>query len=392
MKTTGLHLLALLAGWFLTMTIPLHAQPGASADDLLKQARRVAFTDHQYSVAIRICSAALELSPGDPDIRVFLGRLYAWSHEADSARLAFSTTLRQHPAYEDACIAWSDLEFWNNNDSAALAICLTGLAAHPESPELRQRQARLIADLHRSSATNNVFGNRLGVSYDFIHFDRQYADPWHLASIEYSRQTGWGSCIGWVNYANRFRQSGVQFEAEAYPHISRTLYGYVDLGYSPQSTIFPAWRTGASLFANLPHAFEADAGFRLLHFSASTMLYTFSLGKYYRSFWFNARSYLVPGQGGSSQSITLTTRYYYGGADDYYSLAGGAGLSPDDNSAIVQLANPHRLQTEKLQAGWRHTLHKRHIVFTGLQWLYQEYQPGTHDHQWDVSVGYLYRF
>jgi YaiO family outer membrane protein len=416
MKMTALALLGLFLG-SLSMPVVSRAQSGDSADDLVRQARHEAFVNRQYPAAIKKCRIALELSAGDPDIGVLLGRLYAWSHNADSARLAFSMALRQHPGFEDAYIAWADLESWNDNDSAALAICLVGLAAHPGSLELRQRRVRLLAGLHRYREARNAVdslvadapddtsvrslagkvheeaaGNRLGISYDFIYFDKLYEDPWHLASVEYSHQTGWGSFIGRVNYANRFRQNGVQFEAEAYPHISRTLYGYLDFGYSPQPALFPAWRTGASLYANLPHAFEADAGFRLLHFTGSTWLYSFSLGKYYRNLWFNARCYLVPGQAGASQSFTFTTRYYYGGTDDYYSLAAGAGIPPDDNKTIVQLANPHRLQSEKLQAGWRHTMHRRHIVFMGLQLLYQEYQPGAHDHQWDFNAGYLYRF
>lgn len=388
-----------------------------SADELFRQARHEAFDDHHFSDAIKTCRAALDLSPGDADIRIFLGRLYAWSHITDSAREIFASTLRQHPGYEDACIAWSDLESWNDKDSNALAICLLGLAAHPSSPELQQRRVKLLASLHRyrearsaidsllASAPNNTAirslaarihdetaGNKIGLSYDYVYFDREFKDPWHLASFEYSRQTALGSIIGWVNYANRFRQSGVQFETEAYPHISRVFYGYIDFGYSPQSSLFPGWRTGASLYANLPLAFEADAGFRYLYFSSGTWLYTFSLGKYYRNLWFNARCYLVPGEGGASQSVTLTTRYYYGGADDYYFLAAGTGISPDDNGAIVQLADTHRLATHKLQGGWWHLIHGRHIVFTSLQWLYQEYLPGTYGRQWDLNAGYLYRF
>ena len=398
MKMTVLRLFPLLFAILLAIPAAAWAQTNAqsnvpsapTAEDLFHQARHQAFDNHQYADAITICKKALALSPTDPDISVFLGRLYAWSHHPDSARLTFASALKQHPGYEDACIAWSDVERWNDNDSAALSICLLGLAAHPASAELRQRRTKLLAALHRLH--DETAGNKIGMSYDFVYFDRQYNDPWHLASLEYSRQTGLGSVIGSVNYANRFRENGIQFEAEAYPHISRLFYGYIDFGYSPQPTLFPAWRTGASLYTNLPHAFEADAGFRYLYFSSATWLYTFSLGKYYRNLWFNARCYLVPGQAGTSQSVTFTTRYYYGGSDDYYLLAAGTGISPDDNGTIVQLANPHRLQTQKLQGGWRHLIHGRHIVFAGLQWLYQEYQPGVHDHQWDLNAGYLYRF
>lgn len=416
MKMIPRSTLPLLFGWLLAAPAGTWAQSGISADALFGQARREAFDGHRYPAAIRLCTAALAISPKDPDMRVFLGRLYAWNHDGDSARLAFACVTRLYPGYEDACIAWSDLEWWNGNDSAALAICLDGLDHHPASLELRQRRARLLADLHRyreansaidslvATAPNNTSirwlsghihdqsaGNRLGVSSDFIYFDRQYSDPWHLVGLQYSRQTAWGPVIGTVNYADRFRQSGLQFEGEAYPHLSRSLYGYIDLGYSPQAALFPRWRTGVSLYVNLPHAFEADGGFRLLYFKSSTLLYTFSVGKYVRDLWFNARCYIAPGEGGAAQSFAFTTRYYNGGADDYYMLSVGTGISPDENNAVIQLALPYRVQTQKVQAGWRHIIHSRHIVLAGLQWLYQEYQSGVHGHQWDLSAGYLYR-
>jgi len=315
--------------------------------------------------------------------------LYAWSHQPDSARANFSRALKAHPGYEDAYVAWTDLETWNGQDSLALRLCDEGLAAHPESPELRSRRMRLAAALH--ARREDAEGNRIGLSYDLIYFDRQYADPWHLLSFECGFKTARGPVVAWMNYANRFRRGGVQFEAEAYPHLSKTFYGYLDLGYSSSASLFPAWRGGASLYANLPHALEADAGFRYLDFNSTTLLYTFSLGKYYRRFWFNARCWLIPGQAGTSQSVTLAARYYTGGADDYVAMAAGSGLSPDDNANNVQLADPFRLKTQKLQGGWRHAFH-RHIAFAALQWLYQEYLPDTHGHQWDIGCGYLYKF
>jgi YaiO family outer membrane protein len=365
------------------------AQSGVSADSLYRRARSEAFDRKDFPLAIVDCRMAVQLSPTDPDYRVFLGRLFSWTHQADSARLEFAQALRDHPGYEDACLAWSNLESWNGDDRRAIGLCEEGLQAHPGSTALRQQCDKLMAAQHRLRADSAR--DKIGISYDYIYFDRQFSDPWQLASLEYSRSTPLGSVIGWVNYANRFRENGVQFEAEAYPHISRTLYGYVDLGYSPNSGVFPGWRGGASLYANLPHATEADIGFRYLYFSGSTILYTFSLGKYYRNWWFNARCWVVPGQAGASQSVTVTARYYSGGADDYVFAAAGTGLSPDDNTNNVQLDAAYRLSTQKLQGGWRHA-YGRHIAFASLEWLYQEYLPDTHGHQWDLGCGYLFRF
>ena len=386
MKTTP-TILTLLS--CLLTALAAGAQSGISADSLFRRARGEAFDQKDYAAAITTCRLAVQGSPTDPDYRVFLGRLYSWTHRPDSAREAFAQALRDHPGYEDAYLAWSNLESWNGQDRRAIALCEEGLQAQPESTVLRQQRDKLLAGLHRQRADSAR--DKIGISYDYIYFDRQFKDPWQLASLEYSRATPLGSVIGWVNCANRFQENGVQFEAEAYPHLSHTFYGYLDLGYSPNRGVFPGWRGGASLYANLPHATEADIGFRYLYFSGPTVLYTLSLGKYYRSWWFNARCWIVPGQGGASQSVTVTARYYSGGADDYVFAAAGTGLSPDDNTNNVQLDASYRLSTQKLQGGWRHAF-RRQIVFASLEWLYQEYLPNTHGHQWDIGCGYLYRF
>jgi len=396
---------------------PLHAQSPLSSEDLFRQARSLAFDAHDHPAAIQRLKEALALSPADPDMLIFLGRLYTWSQQADSARRVFDRVLREHPDYEDGYLAAADLEYWNDSSARALAICSEGLQHHPQSAALLKRRASVLSGLHRYSEAraaadsalkidpkntevrallmrirDYTAGNKIGVSYDYVYFDRQYNDPWHLVSIDYSRQTKMGSIIGRVNYANRFRSSGVQGEIEAYPHISRVFYAYVNAGYSADEGIFPRWRAGASLYANLPHAFEVDGGLRYLYFGSNTWIYTFSAGKYYKSYWFNARAYLVPGGSSISQSLTLTGRWYFGGADDYLHLSLGTGISPDDRGNNQQLASTYSLKSQKTEAGWRQSIARLNILYVNVQWLDQEYLPKTHGNQVDVTIGYQRRF
>ncbi|HVW61289.1 MAG TPA: YaiO family outer membrane beta-barrel protein, partial [Puia sp.] len=234
--------------------------------------------------------------------------------------------------------------------------------------------------------------NKIGISYDYVYFDRQYSDPWHLVSIDYSRRTSVGTVTGRLNYANRFRSGGVQGELEAYPHLSHLFYGYLNFGYSADEGLFPRYRAGASLYVNLPSAFEADGGLRYLYFGSNTWIYTFSIGKYYKNFWFNGRAYLTPGGSALSQSFTVTGRWYFGGADDYLSLAAGTGISPDDRSNSQQLASTYALRSHKVEAGWRQSVGKRNVLYASVQWLDQEYLPKTHGNQVDLGIGYQRKF
>ena len=227
-----------------------------------------------------------------------------------------------------------------------------------------------------------------------VYFDEQFDDPWHLASIDYSRQTKIGSIVARVNYANRFNNNALQFEVDAYPSISETFYAYVNAGFSDDAGIFPEYRAGFSLYANLPWALEAEAGFRLLGFDDQTWIYTASIGKYYKSFWFNFRTFLTPSNSSVSQSYSFMTRYYLGGADDFLSLRVGTGLSPDNqtNNILYNNGNQYRLKSDNIAIGYRKTLWSTNVLFieTGIQ--NQEYRQGEKGNQFTIGVGYLKRF
>jgi YaiO family outer membrane protein len=406
--------------FFLLMILAIvpkaYAQSIKDPDSLFSMARKAAFDDKDHPTAISLSRQALAISPAYTDILVFLGRLYSWNKQADSARYYFNMALRQKPGYEDATAAYADLEFWNDNDSASLALLHEGLAANPASVELLIRKARVLESLksYKAAATladsiltidkshtearvlsQRLQGlrseNRIGVKYDYVYIDKQFSDPWHLAAIDYTRQTKIGSFTARLNYANRFASNGLQYEFEGYPRFSKTFYSYVNLACSDNVGVFPHWRVGASLYANLPKAFEAEAGFRYLFFNTSTNIYTFYLGKYYSKFLFGARTYLVPNGAGTAQSYSGLVRYYFGGIDDYMHLSAGYGLSPDDRSSAY-LYNLPNLRTYRGEAILRKAIKRMNIVTLNISLVNQEYLPNTIGNQLQAGIGYIRRF
>jgi YaiO family outer membrane protein len=395
------------------------AQNEFSSDELFQQAHKAAFDQKDYAKAIRLSKRALVKSPDYSDIRIFLGRIYTWSGKIDSARVEFSRVLIKHPDNEDGSFAFGSLEYWNNNSPKALQYANSGLKYHPESKDLLLLKAKVLNDLHRYKEANGTLDtlikkdpnntaaraladrvrdnssiNKIGVTYDYIYFDKEFNAPWQFSSIDYSRQTGLGSVIARVNYANRFNSNGWQYEVDAYPHISKTFYAYVSGGYSDNVGVFPKYRAGFSLYANLPASFEGDAGFRYLYFSGPTWIYTASAGKYYKSFWFNFRTYLTPSNSSISQSYTFHVRYYTGGADDYLSFGIGTGISPDDPRNIILLnkGNNYKLRSNNITAGYRHSFKGLNILFINGSLDNQEYRFQTHGNQLDIGVGYQKRF
>ncbi|WP_031427485.1 YaiO family outer membrane beta-barrel protein [Flavimarina sp. Hel_I_48] len=395
------------------------AQNNKSSDQLYTEARAEAFDNDNYVTAIALMKEALKKSPDYLELGVFLGRLYTFTDSLPKARTTFNEVLMKEAGHEQASLAYGNLEYWNSDSERALVIVDAGLSKHTDSQSLGLLKAKILKDLERydearktldlllkknpklTEARSIISGintasvkNEIGANYEFIYFDKRFDDPWHLASIDYARQTKLGSVTARVNYANRFRTNGTQFEIDAYPRISDLFYTYVSGGISSKDGIFPRYRAGFSLYANLPAAFEADAGFRFLAFSENTWIYTLGVGKYYKNYWFNLRTYLTPSGNSVSHSYALTVRYYLGGADDFISLKIGTGLSPD-NSANSVLFDPdtiYKLKSSNIALGYRKLLWDTTILTFSGALENQEYARDTRGNQVSLSLGYIKRF
>ncbi|MEP7109075.1 MAG: YaiO family outer membrane beta-barrel protein [Ferruginibacter sp.] len=388
-----------------------------SSDEYFQMARKAAFENDNYPAAIRLSRQALQQSPGYTDIQLFLGRVYYWSGYSDSSMSILKAALESKPAYEDASVAVADVEYFSEHYSSALYYVERGLVHNPSSKELMMRKAKCLTALFRykeawsitdsllqtdpknnalrllaARIKDNSSKNKIGISYDYTGFDKQFSNPWHILSLDYSRQAKAGSFAARLNYANRHTKNGSQVELDAYPRISKTFYAYTNIGYSNDMPTFPKFRAGFSLYANLPGSFEADAGFRYLNFDNDTWIYTLALGKYYKNFWFNGRTYLTPSNSRISQSYSLTTRYYGKGADNYFSLSIGQGISPDDRSLAIQLNNAYKLRTKRIAAAYRFSVRRFNIISFSSSFENVEYLPKTKGNQLNISVGFQRRF
>jgi YaiO family outer membrane protein len=410
----------LLSFFSLLVTVLSYSQDTTSSDGLLVEARKAAFDNNDYTKAKAYLYKALKLSPDYADVKIFLGRIYTWTKNYDSGRYYFSSVLKANAQYEDASVALADLEYWNDDNSKALQVVNEALVFHPQSQELLIRKTKILTAMRRYTEAQSTVEqllkinrnnsearslanrikesaakNSIGISYDYVSFDKQFADPWHLASFDYTRTTGIGSITGRINYANRFKNNGLQYELEAYPHISKTFYSYISIGYSDSIGVFPHWRGGFSLYANLPKSFEGELGIRYLQFSGDpTLIYTAYLGKYYKSWLFSGRTYLTPGTFTKtiSASYSVSARYYYGSADDVIGASFGYGISPDDRSNSIQLDDKIRLISYKAGLSFKKKISRFSVIGIDGSWYNQEYLPQTKGNQYQFSIGWLLRF
>ena len=399
---------------------PLAAQQDtASADGLFLAARNAALREDNYFKAIYYSNKALAIKPEYDEIRVFLGRVYTWNKQYSNAIACFDSILQRRPAYAEASLALSDVLYWTKAYTRALDVCSKALEYLNNNEDLLIRKAKILNAMNRfreaDSITawllikdknnpelrafadrikDNVSVNKVSISYDYVHFDKNFpsSNPWHLASIDYTRQTRLGSVTGRVNYANRFKEGGLQYEIDAYPKISRVFYSYVNAGYSDKVGVFPQWRAGYSLYATMPAAFEGELGWRYLYFTTAINIFTVCVGKYYKSYLFNFRTYIAPGNGSTSQSYYAGIRYYFGGANDFAGITLGMGISPDDRTLNQLLSIKSQLHTSKIGFDFKHSFHVLHIVSINASWLNQEIVAGVKGNQLQAGIGYQRRF
>jgi YaiO family outer membrane protein len=391
------------------------AQDTTTADGLFEYARKTAYEQKDYPEAIRLAKKVLGIAPGYVDVAIFTGRVYAWQKNYDSAHIYLEKAIELDPKNEDGYIAYSDLELWNEHLDAALAITDRGVAVFPLSQPLLLRKVKILAgmkqyekavevaipllNLNRSNeevraliAYLNEMGckNQVTLKFDYVHFDKQFPDDWRFGSLELVTGTKYGPFVARVNVANRFQKPGLQYEADLYPRISKMFYGYLNAGYGDVLEVFPRWRAGASLFANLPKAFEAEAGARYLHYTSDAYFYTGYIGKYYKRFLFGARVYIAPIAEKFANSTGVNIRYYFGGADDYINISGTKGLSVDDRRFNLDVLSAGQSYFGELI--FRKSIRKVNVISINVSLYQTEYLPGITGYQYQAGIGYTKRF
>jgi YaiO family outer membrane protein len=243
----------------------------------------------------------------------------------------------------------------------------------------------------QAQAQKDTLQNKLSLSYDLTHFDQQFSDDWQLASLEYSRRTGFGTLVGRLNHANRFARTGWQFETEAYPVLGKKLYAYVGLSVAGDVPVFPRWRTGSTLYYNFAKGWEAEGGFRYLYFDQSIWMGTVGLSKYAGAWLLNARSFFYVDAPLRNQSFFVKAQRYLRNEKDFLWLQVGSGVSPDE-SRNVQLNVTSQLASKRVAAGATFSVHPQLQLTLTAGYARDEYRSKTFDNQYSGSAGVGFRF
>lgn len=367
----------------------------------------------EYYIALGLANKALTYLIGDADLLELKNtatnniRAKASSHEEARKELNRITSVERKN--KEAWVAAVKNEINAKEYYIALGLANKALIYVEENDDLLVMKAYATMKLNAMVASNSdkkevllqplkdslevkPENNRIAITNSFDVFDKVY-EPMIYTSVEYKRETTAGSIIPRVNYNNRFRTHGIQYEIDFYPKFSKTFYGYLNYGYS-SSPIFPNHRVGGELHANLPKNIEASAGFRFLDFAdAKTTIYTGSIGMYSGNYYFSLRPYITPNPNGNvGVSGNLLVRKYLKDADNYLGLRAGMGFSPElrqlrfEDELLAEtllFVESQQLQLEYQFTGWQPTNSYR----ANLGVTRQEFIFDSNNFFWAVSAG-----
>ncbi len=380
-----------------------------NVDSLFTLARQEAFEKKDYRKAIELCKA---IEKNSFEVELFLGRVYTWVDSVSLARIQFIKLLQHDSLNIEVAKAYIDLEYWHNNYTEALQLCEQFLVFYPKNDFFLLKKIKILIKLNkyleakllikglsispetkflRAKIDTNLFKSKLSFSYDYWHFHKRYQEtsnqqPWHIRTLTYSHTTNYGTfLIRWQN-ATRFGNTGNQIEIEAYPQIKKGLNGYINWGLSKQYPVFPNYRLGTSLYANLLKGYEIEAGFRLLRFQSKVWIYTAALGKYMGNYFFNLRTYLVPNSHSLSPSFRLTTNYYFAKSNDYFSCYVGKGFYTISD---LYLFNSAHVDSSNAGILFSKNIHNIHILKTNFSIIKQAQYSGI---QATLEVSYSVLF
>jgi YaiO family outer membrane protein len=361
-------------------------------DEAFAQARELAF-NKQRSAAQDTLRLILTKYPTYLDVRSFLASTYAWDGNYKLARKQFKIILKKDNTRKKDWIAAINNEFWAENPYKALdltedalgvfnndsEILLLKALAEEKTKNTKEALATINGVLKNEPNNTNAIKyrdklklllsyNTIGIRSSVNIYNKNERDLMEFYTLNYSRDTRFGSIITKVNIDRRFGDTGIQYELDMYPSLGKGLYAYVSGGFS-NTSLFPNWRYGAELYKNLPKSFEASLGFRGLKYSGTTMIYTGSVGWYTGNAYWSFRTYVTPGGAGTSKSGTLSYRKYRADANNYFSVGVGLGFSPEFDPYPINETNvpTFDLKSQKIDFGYFFsTENKKHFVGTRL--------------------------
>ncbi|MFW6101563.1 MAG: YaiO family outer membrane beta-barrel protein, partial [Bacteroidota bacterium] len=328
------------------------------------------------------------------------------------------------PDHYDCIHALIDLERWTDHYNKALDYANQGLDHYPNDENMLYKKAEILAHLEEDEKASqtleylltikpahnkaNVLYKELnqgllkqaGVVHRFNFFRKPWIKRWHVTSLRTDLNLKNSLLLGMINYGNLIGTDypyidnpdkiNLQFQLDAYPHITPSDYLFLNLAYSG-SQLFPEQRYAAEWFHNFDKGYELSGGFRGLKWNEPIFFYTGSLGWYYHKYWFALRAYITPEEKATGHTYTFRARRYLATSDDYVGVKLEYGTSPESLAYVIDFAEINRLKTMGVHLEYQENI--KHWIFKlGLIYRNEEFQDNNFRDHISTELRIMYQF
>jgi YaiO family outer membrane protein len=127
---------------------------------------------------------------------------------------------------------------------------------------------------------------------------------------------------------------------EFYPRFRPGTYTFVNVGASPDATLYPEYRVAFDLYQFIGRGFEMSGGARYMDFGTVTSIYVGTVSKYVGNWMLTGKVYRVPADNDlDSTSWHGGFRRYFGGdGTSYVGVTYSHGLSREEVRNLSDLA------------------------------------------------------
>lgn len=234
--------------------------------------------------------------------------------------------------------------------------------------------------------------NELGFDVDEAHASHLGAN-WNYTSVHYYRLTNAGKFGGHINYAQRYRTTGEQYQLEAYPKLSENVFATLTAAYANTTQIlYPNFQYMLEGYIDVTNGFEfslGQGGSKFLKFSNQKIFnYTGTIGKYIGNYfiWFRPHYYTPK----STEFYELGFRKYFSDADNYISFIVGTGRLPDIGD-LPPLDQMIIIKQKGIGMNGQFTLTKTVFLKYGVGYVRQSFPSGLTREITDGSIGMVWK-
>lgn len=345
------------------------AQPAAtpSFDDAYARARALA-NDGQPDLALAAYDALLARSPGNVDVLLGRGIVYARLGRWQEAERDLRAAAAAAPTYADVLSALGNTYAWSGQPEQAIDAYTRLIALQPDDAtayvargralHVLGRDAEARADLDEarmlgpggdavdalSAALQPRAGNpdaaiaagytwaaSLSSSWTDVGTGSLWSDQ--TASIRHYTKAG---SLGFETLrAHRFGLHDYAWALDGYANLWSGAYANLRYQRGAASRLFPANSGRAELYQSLGNGWEASVSDDVLGFASRVNIYGVSIAKYTGDWYVQLRHQNIVSAGSRGTGERLLARWYYAGdADTYAEVAVNGGRSDDPSSLV----------------------------------------------------------